>query len=134
MTIQDVHDGLKVRLDTVTDLVTFSYQPARAVYPCAFPLLPSVDYHQAFARGLSEVSVDVVLLVASIEEETRTSNLLAYLDPTGSQSIPAAIEGDTTLGGAASDVIVRQFRPFGMDDIAAMQAIGGVFPVSVYLT
>lgn len=132
MTIQGVYDGIKTQLDTIDGLVAFAYQPGQAVFPCAFPVLPEVDYHRAMQGGLREVNLDVALLVASLEQESRQTNLLAFIEPTGTSSIHAALI-DSTLGGHAKDVFVSAFTPFGVDDLAALQAIGGTFRVRVLL-
>lgn len=133
MTIQAVYDGVKDRLDTIPGLTAYSFQPSAGTYPCAFPTLPTVDYHAAMRRGLETLEVNVALLLAGQESTTRTSNLIAYIEPSGTKSIITAIYGDTTLGGAASDCIVRGFEPFGLDELAAYQAIGGLFPMTVLL-
>lgn len=133
MTIQAVLTGLKTRADTIAGLTAYEYQPSSPVYPAAFPTLPEIDYHRAMQGGLREIDVNLVILLNAAEEKSRTSILVEYLEPTGAKSIFAAIEADTTLGGAAQDLIVRQFVPFGIEEIALMKAIGGVFPIHILL-
>lgn len=68
----------------------------------------SVDgmiYHQAMRNGQVTWIMAVQGVVASGDQESQ-EKLDRWLEPTGDESVFAAIESDTTLGGVAMDTTV----------------------------
>jgi hypothetical protein len=58
--------------------------------------------------------------------------LFSYLAPTGTRSIPAALYGDTTLGGVAEEVkVLGGVRPPAVTDTAGGQLLGCALEVEV---
>jgi hypothetical protein len=121
-TISQVADGLKTRLATISGLRTFSYQPEQENPPFAYPQLNSVDYHRAYQGGDVVMNWTIYVIVGRYLDRTAHASLDDYLSYSGSKSVRAAIEGDNTLGGVCSTLIVRSGA-----DISSLDANGAQF-------
>jgi hypothetical protein len=132
--VSAVADGLKARLATVSGLRTFSYQPEQLNPPFAFPQLTSVTYHRTMGKGSAVSTMDftVVVVVGRWVDRVAHKTLDDYLSPDGAASIKNALEGDKTLGGACSDLIVSSsanINALEQDDAEFLQIS---FQVTVY--
>lgn len=101
-------EGLKTRLATISGVRAYSYQPEQLNPPFAYPILNGVTYHQTMGMGNAVTQYDwsVYVIVGRYVDRVAMVNLDGFLSPTGASSIRAALEGDLTLGGACSDLIV----------------------------
>ena len=108
-TVTELKNGLKTRLDTITNLRAFAQQPDQvnpSVGGIAFPSLESITYHGAMSRGLVTHVFTVSVIVGRAAERTTQALMDTYLSYDG--GIRAAIEGDQTLGGYAQTLIVEE--------------------------
>jgi hypothetical protein len=105
-TVSQVATGLKNRLATISGLRTFNYQPEQVNPPVAYPVLNSVTYHRAFGGGDVEMFWSVYVIVGRYTDNRAFDDIDDYLAYSGNKSIRAAIEGDTTLGGVCSTLVV----------------------------
>ena len=108
-TVTQLKNGLKTRLDTITNLRAFAQQPDQvnpSVGGIAFPSLESITYHGAMSRGLVTHVFTVSVIVGRAAERTTQALMDTYLSYDG--GIRAAIEGDQTLGGVAQTLIVEE--------------------------
>ena len=108
-TVTELKNGLKTRLDTITNLRAFAQQPDQvnpSVGGIAFPSLESISYHGAMSRGLVTHVFTVSVIVGRAAERTTQALMDTYLSYDG--GIRAAIEGDQTLGGYAQTLIVEE--------------------------
>lgn len=121
-TVSQVADGLKTRLATISGLRTFSYQPEQENPPFAYPQINSIDYHRAYQGGDVVMNWTVFVIVGRYLDRTAHASLDDYLSYSGSKSIREAIEGDRTLGGVCSTLIVRSGT-----DISSLDANGASF-------
>ena len=110
-TVSQVAEGLKTRLATISGLRTFSYQPEQENPPFGYPEINRIDYHRAFSGGDVVMDWTVFVVVGRYLDRTAHAALDDYLSYSGSKSVRAAIEGDTTLGGVAQTLVV----PSGAD-------------------
>ena len=106
-TISQIADGLKTRLETISGLRAFSYQPEQENPPFGYCELNSVDYHRAYQGGDVVTSWTIYVVVGRYLDRTAGDALDEYLSFSGSKSVRAAIEADPTLGGVCSTLIVR---------------------------
>lgn len=132
--VASIADGFKNRLATVSGLRAYSYQPEQLNPPFAYPVLNSVNYHQTMAMGSSVVQYDwtIYVIVGRYVDRVSYVTLDGFLSPTGASSIRAALEGDLTLGGACSDLIVSSganVSALEQDDAEFLQVS---FSVTVY--
>ncbi len=108
-TVTQLKNGLKTRLDTITNLRAFAQQPDQvnpSVGGIAFPSLESITYHGAMGNGLITHVFTVSVIVGRAAERTTQALMDTYLSYDG--GIRAAIEGDQTLGGVAQTLIVEE--------------------------
>ena len=132
-TIAQIMAGVETRLATISGLRTKDVSPTQIVAPCAFVSVPSIpEYRITMGRGRYRLSMSVVVLVATGGPDRAAQlKLASYADVTGADSIPAAIEGDKTLGGTVENCIVEEFRPLGTEEVGALGYYGGIFGLSV---
>ncbi len=131
-TVTQVTDGLKARLATVSGLRTFSYQPEQVNPPVAFPVLDSIDYHRAFGGGDVQMRFTIIVIVGRYLDRVAHANLDGFLSYDGATSLRAAIEGDKTLGGVASTLIMDSSLSIGSLAIAEAEFLQVSFSVLVH--
>lgn len=124
--------GIETRLATITGLRAKDTSPDAIEIPAgggyAFVGLPDrIDYHQAMANGAISPVFAVTVLVAATPSRVGQTILAGYLNPAGSTSIRAAIEGDRTLGGAAQDCAVMAGKVLGEVTIGTVTYLGAEF-------
>lgn len=111
MTPSAVRDGLKTRLATITGLRTYDIIPDGLALPAAVVGLLSLDFDMSMQRNLDSGDIEVMVIVGRMSERAAQDKLDAYLAGSGSGSIKAAIEGDTTLGGSVQTCRVLSASP-----------------------
>jgi hypothetical protein len=134
-TLTAVRAALAVRLDTIPDLNALDTMPA-AISPPTAAVTPAggdfVQYDESF-DGAARLSLIVTLWVAKVDEPSAQQALDAYIVPTGTYSIRAAITSGGTVDwewatvGAARDYGKYEFGT----GPSAIDYLGCVFPVSV---
>ena len=107
-TIGDIATGLSEALATVSGLRTYTYQPEQLSPPVAYPELTGVTYHRAFQGGDVVSNWNIGIVVGRYTDRTAHAVLDKYLSYSGAESIRAAIEADTTLGGRVQTLILSQ--------------------------
>ena len=105
-TVNQVATGLATRLATISGLRTYTYQPEQLNPPFAYPTLNRITYHRAFGGGDVVMDWTIAVIVGRYTDRTAHSLLDTYLSYSGTSSIRAAIEGDTTLGGVVQTLIL----------------------------
>jgi len=123
-TVSQVAAGLQARLATISGLRNFSYQPEQENPPFGYPQINNINYHRAYGGGDVVMDWTVHVIVGRYTDRTAHAELDNYLSYSGAKSIRAAIEGDTTLGGVCSTLIVRSGA-----DITSLDANGAQFLV-----
>jgi hypothetical protein len=134
-----IMDGLEARLATISGLRTSDVVPDQINPPHAFVGVPPVpEYHGAMRMGLTRLEVPVWVMVSAALDRIGQRLLASYANPSGVTSIRAALEaadpdGRKTLGGVpgVQDVMVRDFRPLGREDLGAIGYFGGIWTVLV---
>ena len=132
-TISQVKDGLKTRIETISGLRAFDYQPDQVNPPFAFPTLDTITYHQTgMASGGVVMNFTVTLIVNRSVERTAQDELDKYMSFSGAQSLRAAIEADRTLGGVCDDLIVTNAENLTNIDANDTLYLAVDFKVTVY--
>ena len=116
MTIDGLRDGIATNLATISGLRTAAEIPDNPSPPIGIVQLRTVEYDQAFQRGMAVYTFLVTVIVGRSAEREAQRRLNDYCDNSGASSVKAAIESDKTLGGAAFDC-----RVISMDNIGAIQ-------------
>lgn len=107
-TVDQINDGLKANLATITGLRTYDHVPDTFATPCAVVMFNSVDYANSFRQGNPRYSFLVTLIVGRASERAAQIALGEYLSDSGTKSVRAAIEADSQLNGKAQDLIVQR--------------------------
>jgi len=116
MSIDAIRSGLATNLATISGLRTAAEIPDNPSPPIAVVQLRSIDYDQAFQKGLAVYTFVVTVIVGRSAEREAQRRLNDYSDNTGSSSVKTAIQSDRTLGGSAFDC-----RVVSLDNIGSLQ-------------
>jgi len=132
LSVSSVRSGLATRLATISGLMAYAKAPGQIQPPAAIviPGKPLGEYNEA-SGGLALLNLRVVLLVQRADDEQAQTSLDAYLDPTGTSSVKAAIEADGTLGGSAHYAWVARVDDYGSVEWAGVEYLGATFDVEV---
>jgi hypothetical protein len=131
-TILQVMQGIEDRLATITGLRVTSYVADQITPPQAVVGVPPIaSYRATMQRGRFVLQPQVYILVSAVLDRVGQAALAGYANVSGATSIPAAIEGDRTLGGVVEDCVVDSFRPLGMEEVGLIGYYGGVFDLRV---
>ena len=132
-TISQVKDGLKARIETISGLRAFDYQPDQVNPPFAWPTLDEIRYHQTgMSSGGVVMDFTITLVVQRVTERVAQDALDQYMSWSGVKSLRAAIEGDRTLGGVCDDLIVGSAGNFTNIDANDTLYLTVDFKVTVY--
>lgn len=124
--------GIETRLATIAGLRTSEIAADQINPPQAIVGVPGIpEYRLTFGRGRFQISPTVTVLVSAALDRTGQLKLASYANATGASSIPAAIEGDRTLGGIVEECVVDNFRVLGLEEVGIIGYYGGEFSLRV---
>lgn len=129
-TIAQIRAGLKTRLATITDLQTSDYIVGSPSPPMSMVSSPTMSYNEA-TSGADTYQFTIVVVVSRASDTGGQAALDTYLEPTGTNSIVAAVHGDRTLGGTVDDCVVSGSRPVTAE-WAGVEYYQAEFDVEVY--
>lgn len=132
MSLTDIRDGIATNLATISGLRTTAEIPDNPSPPIAIVQLRSIQYDQAFRKGLAVYTFTVSVIVGRVQEREAQRRLNAYSDNSGASSVKSAIESDKTLGGAAFDVRVESLDNIGSLQLNDATYLGADFTVTAY--
>jgi hypothetical protein len=112
-------DGIAARLETISGLRVADHPPGQVAPPSASIRVEGVNYSTSARGGSYDVSLVVLLLVASVVDRAAYDALYAYLDPDGATSVYAAVEGDPYLGDICDGAQVTSVRNVGQVNVSA---------------
>ena len=121
--IGDAKAGLRARLETIPGLRVLDHPP-EAVHelPAAVVSLHSREASRTLGGGGFEGRMRVTVLVSSASTREAYAALDRFIDPSGPQSVEAAVNGDTTWGGAVDDG-----RLTSVENVGARKLWGGSY-------
>jgi len=129
--MSSLRTGLANRLATISGLRSSATIPDNPQPPIAVVMPSRITYDQAFGRGSDEYEFTILVIVGRVVDRTSQTNLDAYCASSGSASVKAAIEGDTTLGGVAEDCRVTAMTSQGSLSIGDVTYHTAEFSVTV---
>jgi hypothetical protein len=133
MSLNAIRDGVAARLATISGLRAYGEIPDQPNPPVGIVSVRSMDYDQAFAKGLTIYNLVVTVIVGRVAERVAQQRLDAYCSSTGADSVKLAIEGDKTLGGVAYDVKVTSLNNLGSLQLSGeVNYLAAEFSVTVY--
>lgn len=109
MSIATIRTGLAANLSTIAQLSdrVSAYYPDNINPPMGIVDTVRVDFDSAFNRGSDEILIDVMIVVRRDSERVAQQELDALVP-----LVKAAIQSDTTLGGACYDLIVTAMNGY----------------------
>ena len=107
-----LRDGLAANAATISGLRAADTVPDNPNPPIAVVIPDGIEYRTAFNNTLSRYQFVVLVIVGRADERTAQDRLDAYCSTTGTSSVPAALEVDRTLNGAAFDLEVTEMRNY----------------------
>ncbi|MEU6267692.1 hypothetical protein [Saccharopolyspora shandongensis] len=131
MDIIAVRAGLAGNASRVPNLRTFAYVPDSIAPPTFFVGEVTGEFDGAFGRGMDTLTVVCRVLVAWADDRTGQRQLDSFLSGAGEQSLKAALEWDSTLGGACDDLRVTGWSGYGLYEMNGNQYYGAEFNVTV---
>lgn len=131
-TILQVMEGIEARLATIEGLQYSEYVPDQVNPPHAFVGVPEIpDYDETFGRGVYRVAPTITVLTSAALDRVGQRALAEFANPSGTKSIPAAIDADRTLGSVVDDCKVTGFRPLNVEEVGVIGYYGGEFQLDV---
>jgi len=126
-TFSAIRSGLKTRLETISGLMVYDYVPD-FIDPPTVLIAPfnTLNFDSTMQRGSDTYEIPIILYVSKVDAETGQDNLDSFLAASGSNSVKAAIEADTTLGGAAMSVRVINATGYGEYEVTQGTSFLGV--------
>lgn len=124
-------DGLKARLDTITDLRVYRDPPAQVnEFPCAIIQANTIDYAVAMRGNAIEGTMFIHLLMAKFDPQgiAGYEALDPFLNPVGASSIRAAMQADITWKiGVSATATVDWGKLRSAEEIGRREVFGGDF-------
>lgn len=130
--ISAIRLGLATNLGTIPGLRASAELIDNPTPPIAVINLDSIDYHGAMQNGLTTYNFVVTVIVGRAAEREMQRKLDAYCQPTGAQSVKAAIESNRSLSGVVFDLIVVSSSPSGNITINDQTYLAAEFTVTVF--
>jgi hypothetical protein len=130
MSITQIRTALATNLGTIPGLRTAAEIPDLPNPPIAVVSLDTVTYDQAYAKGMTNYSFTITVIVGRSAEREAQRKLDGYIS-TGANSVKNAIESDKTLGGYAYDCRVVSMNSVGSVTISDTTYLAADFTVTV---
>ncbi|MBA7602019.1 hypothetical protein ES703_09104 [subsurface metagenome] len=135
MGIETIGTGIKTRLQTISALRKV-YAPNELrdsinSFPSAIIMPAPTDYDQSF-DGLFKTLWRIIVLISKQDTPSALNKLIDYMEPTGTNSIKAAIYGDCTLNGTADDCELQRNLGFGFMAFGGINYLSTEFELIVY--
>jgi hypothetical protein len=130
MSISQIRTALAANLATIPGLRTAAEIPDLPNPPIAVVSLDSVTYDQSFAKGMTNYTFTITVIVGRTAEREAQRKLDAYITP-GANSVKNAIESNKTLGGYAYDCRVVSMNSVGSVTISDTTYLAADFTVTV---
>ncbi len=135
MGIETIGTGIKTRLQTISALRKV-YAPNELpdsvnAFPSALIMPALIDYDQSFG-GLYVSTFRIIVLMSKQDTPSALNKLMDYIEPTGTNSIKAAIYGDCTLNSTADDCELQRNLGFGVMTFGGITYLSTEFELIVY--
>ncbi len=117
-----IRDGMKTRLDTISGLKAHDVLPSVMPDANVAVVLPGEPLLEPSGHaGMVDVNIRVVVRCSRATVQDAQNALDAYVWPSGTNSIQAAVEGGPQLGGAVDDCRFVRVAAYGTVEDAGTQ-------------
>jgi hypothetical protein len=132
-TLAQLRAGLVARLATIPSLKgIYSDEPGQVEPPAAIVRMgsPAITYSTSVAGGSHDYAFSILLLIGNSTTVAQEA-LDGYLDPAGTDSIYAAVDGDPDRGGVAAAAVVTTVQNAGLVTWAGGEYLGAELLVTI---
>ena len=135
MGLESIGNGIKTRLQTISALkAVYAPNELRDTYnsfPCAIIMPGETNYDQTFA-GMYTSRWRIIVLISKQDTPSALNKLMNYMEPTGTNSIKAALYGDSTLNSSADDCELDRNLGYGVMVFGGITYLSTEFDLVVY--
>jgi len=135
MGLELIGSGIKTRLQTISDLKrVYAPNELRDTYnsfPCAIIMPGETNYDQTFS-GAYFSRWRIIVMISKQDTPSALNKLMDYMEPTGTNSIKAALYGDSTLNGSADDCELDRNLGYGVMTFGGITYLSTEFDLIVY--
>lgn len=139
MGLESIGDGIKTRLETISALKDV-YAPKELKdtynsFPCAIIMPGETVFDTTFNAGGNagyQSRFRIIVLISKQDTPSALNKLMNYMEPTGTNSIKAAIYGDTTLNSSADDCELDRNLGYGTMIFGGITYLSTEFDLVVY--
>jgi hypothetical protein len=106
--LTDIREALADSLSVIPGLNQSAYLLSNPTPPCAEVQPGETEYDLAMHRGLDRWTLTVRVMVGASTDQGAQRLLDKMIESSGALSVKAAVEADSTLGGACSDCSITR--------------------------
>jgi len=135
MGLEGIGSGIKTRLETITALKRV-YAPNELEdsynsFPVAIIMPGETNYDQTF-DGAYNSRWRIIVMISKQDTPSALNKLMNYMEPTGTNSIKAALYGDRTLNSSADDCELDRNLGYGVMVFGGVTYLSSEFDLIVY--
>lgn len=134
MGIKTIGTGIKTRLETISGLRVYTpneVPDSISDFPVAVILPSRTEYNKDFDAS-PDYTFRILIFLTKADTPSALNELINYIEPTGTYSVLAAIEGDSTLDSTADDSTVTANSGFGAIPWGGYIYLGTEFELQVW--
>lgn len=134
-TLSQVRTALASVLSGISGLNAHAFKVGSITPPAAIVMPAPGDFflYATASDPVHDLDLVIGLFVQWGDDESASAELDAFLSPTSTTSIWAAVDADRTLGGVVASAQVGTARSYGSYEYGGEPYYGCEFPVSVLL-
>jgi len=130
--LTNIRNEIKNNLANISSLTVIGFVPDSIEPPTAVVgVMETIEYDQSLQRGADRYEIPVYLYVSRVDAQDSQETLDTFLASSGSNSVKAQVESDTTLNSQAQSVRVISAGGYGVYNINNINYLGVEFIVEV---
>jgi len=130
--LTSIRNEIGENLANITSLSVYKYIPDMIEPPTAIVgVMQRINYDSTMQRGADKYEIPVFVYVSRVDAQDSQETLDGFLVSSGSSSVKAQVESDTTLNGQAQSVRVVEARDYGVYNINNIDYLGVEFLIEV---
>ncbi|QDP46752.1 MAG: hypothetical protein Tp156SUR915002_42 [Prokaryotic dsDNA virus sp.] len=130
--LTSIRNGIGSNLTAITTITVSNFVPDSIEPPTAVVgVVDLIEFDTTIQRGADRYEIPVFIYVSRVDAQDSQETLDSFLASTGSSSIKAKIESDTTLGGACQSLRVVEAKDVGVYNVNNIDYLGVEFMIEV---
>ena len=135
MGLESIGSGIKTRLETISALKrVYAPNELRDTYnsfPCAIIMPSETNFDTTFDGGYNS-RWRIIVMISKQDTPSALNKLMNYMEPSGTNSIKAALYGDRTLNSSADDCELDRNLGYGVMVFGGVTYLSSEFDLIVY--